>query len=125
MDDNTISRYTRKQAIEDGELIDVSEYGKPFRYRLPVAMSASFYAALEEVVPRKDEEYDPLKHKYEHIEGAIYGVLANALYTAIVSAIKQGPHRDTISLLDRDVIVDISHGDQGEPVMTIMFSDDD
>jgi hypothetical protein len=44
-----ISRYTRKQAIEDGALIDVSVTAKEAGFRLPVAITATVYAEYVKV----------------------------------------------------------------------------
>jgi hypothetical protein len=44
-----ISIYTRKQAIEDGVLIDVSEVAKEFGFRYPTAITQGVWA--EWIVP--------------------------------------------------------------------------
>lgn len=53
MNDNTtlIHSYTRKQAIEDGVLIDVTEPAREAGFRIPVAMTASVWAEYVEVPP--------------------------------------------------------------------------
>ncbi|WP_419783510.1 DUF6573 family protein [Maridesulfovibrio sp.] len=40
---NVIFSYTRKQAIEDGNLIDVTEQAKETGFKVPVAVSLNLY----------------------------------------------------------------------------------
>ncbi|MBX3436066.1 MAG: hypothetical protein KF861_01150 [Planctomycetaceae bacterium] len=49
--DEVVSTYTRAQAIEDGELIDVSTLAKEAGFRVPVALTAAAWAATVEVPP--------------------------------------------------------------------------
>jgi hypothetical protein len=42
-----VSRYTRKQAIEDGVLIDVSSKASIVGFAAPVAITSELYARLE------------------------------------------------------------------------------
>jgi hypothetical protein len=42
-----ISRYTRAQAIEDGVLIDISEWAKEYGFKFPVAVTASVWSLID------------------------------------------------------------------------------
>jgi hypothetical protein len=44
-----ISRYTRKQAIEDGVLVDVTETAKEAGFKIPVALTHAVWAEFVEV----------------------------------------------------------------------------
>ena len=46
-----IHAYTRKQAIEDGVLVDVSEMAKEAGYRIPVALTQAVWVKCVEVPP--------------------------------------------------------------------------
>jgi hypothetical protein len=53
-----IHAYTRRQAIEDGVLLDVTETAKEAGFRIPVALTSAVwagYVAVPEGVERQDE----------------------------------------------------------------------
>ena len=43
-----ISRYTRKQAIEDGVLIDISEWAKEYGFKYPVAVTIGVWSLVND-----------------------------------------------------------------------------
>ena len=54
-DAEVISRYTRKQALEDGVLVDITELSKEAGIRLPVAVTRAVFNLLDDAsVPGQD-----------------------------------------------------------------------
>ena len=45
-DAEVISRYTRAQAIEDGVLIDITDWAKEYGFKYPVAVTASVWSLI-------------------------------------------------------------------------------
>lgn len=117
MDSKTdvIFTYTREQAIEDGVLVDVSEWASSRemlgRFRIPVAMTAGVWDLVQ-----------PPEHSYEDTRGRVHDVL----WLAWVAA-RWHPKADravfTVRFGHEDVnlVLHVGPGDQGEPVATIML----
>ena len=119
-----IHAYTRKQAIEDGVLVDVSKMAREAGFRFPVAVTRELYDQY--IVP---SEYD--KEKWaQSTDGRLWDVLMMLLF-----AIKGGRGGSTLYF---DVIFrmhgrkrkitlkGVCHpGDYGEPVITIMLPHED
>ena len=77
--DEEISRYSRKEAIEDGTLIDqpIGKLAREQGIRWHVALTAALYSDLQPLQrkAKKDRPDDPL-HKYcEDEEGVLWDVL--------------------------------------------------
>ena len=122
--------YTRAQAIEDGILVDVSETAREAGFKIPVAVTRSVWDRLIAL----PEGYQGFQDE----RGRLWDVVWMAHYYA-----RRAPDRDrvTMSVLVRDIrkdlrdsnrpprrhspIVAIGAGDQDEPVVTIMFPEDD
>ena len=125
-----LSAYTRAQAIEDGILVDVSETAREAGFKIPVAVTRTVWDRLVAV----PEGYQGFQDE----RGRLWDVVWMAHYYA-----RRAPDRDrvTMSVLVRDIrkdlrdsnrpprrhcpIVAIGAGDQDEPVVTIMFPEDD
>ena len=119
-----IHNYTRKQAIEDGVLVDVSEMGKEAGFKFPVAMTNTVWTDL--IVPNKEAEgYG------QSIDGRLWDTLI-----MLHISIKQGDGGDNLlfevlysegdkepELAELKAV--ISGGDNGEPVITIMYKHED
>jgi hypothetical protein len=124
-----ISAYTRAQALEDGTLVDVTEWasartGFHGGFTVPVAVTRAVWGAIE-AIP-------------EHLEGIadVRGRAHDVLFMASLAArgaAKQGEwRRDFLVILPRrgerrqkvTLRVDIGTGDQAEPVVTIGFPSD-
>jgi len=120
---DVISVYTRAQAIEDGVLVDVSEMAQEAGFKFPVALTTRLWH--EVITP--DERSRPYGQSEE---GRLWDVLAVLLFTARhtegslllfnVDFIMKERQQRTISLK-----AICSGGDDGEPVITIMFPDED
>ena len=122
--------YTRAQAIEDGLLVDVSETAREAGFRIPVALSRSVWERLVAL----PEGY----RGFQDEAGRLWDVLLMAHYYAVRAS---DSDRVRMCVLVRDIrkdlrdsnrpprrhipIVAIGSGDRGEPVVTVMFPEDD
>jgi hypothetical protein len=120
---NVISAYTREQALADGVLVDVSAIAKRAGALLPVAFTAALWAALGET---------------EHKDGRDFE--AFALCACIGAAAQQQGGalgaRDTLELrlkvpfvgkASKSVTLWVMasyEGENGTPVLTVMFPED-
>ena len=125
-----IYAYTRADAIEDGNLVDVSETAKEAGFGAPVAMTRTVYERIVTL---------PTGYKGWQDES---GRLWDVLYMCAL-ACRRNPNKSRVvaTVLVRDIrkdmrdsnrppkqhhpIVVIGPGDEGEAVITIMFPEDD
>ena len=123
-DAEVIFQYTRKQAIEDGVLVDVSQMAGECGIRYPVAVTAGVWR--EVIVPS-----DQAKKEGQSESGRLWDVLW-MLRTAIQAS------RARREVIQYDVLVRDGRqareveltavcgpGDKGEPVVTIMLPGED
>lgn len=112
-----ISSYSRAQALEDGELVDVTEMAKEAGFVVPVAVTRAVYALCT-----------PPKKSYESIKGRLWDVLFLASI-GCKGAARRGDDRFQYKVkVGRRTPVLICHigpGDDAEPVLTIMTPEDD
>ena len=128
--DPVISVYTRAQAIEDGILVDVSETAREAGFRIPVAVTRSVWDRIISL---------PQGYRgFQDERGRLWDVLWMARHHALRASDSDRvrmcvPVRDIRKDL-RDSsrpprrhfpIVAIGAGDAGEPVVTVMFPEDD
>ena len=122
--------YIRRQAIEDGVLVDVTQTAREAGFRIPVALSRAVWDRLVAL----PEGY----RGFQNEAGRLWDVLWVARHYALGAA---GGGRVTMCVLVRDIrkdlrdsgraprrhfpIVAIGGGDGGEPAITIMFPEDD
>jgi hypothetical protein len=110
--------YTRRQAIEDGVLVDVSETAREAGFRWPLAVTAEVWAMIETI---------PKAHSHEDVKGRLWDVQMVA-FANIRTA------RETnLRILEFDVVLHHAEGDRvrlklvsgpgdrGEPVLTLML----
>lgn len=123
-----ISSYTRKQAIEDGVLVDVSEIAKEAGFKIPVAVTQAVwhdYIDWENVQNQK---------AFQDTEGRLWDVVsmlrfycnrskdeAEIIYSLYVVPRERQVIRPTLVKLKAA----IGAGDNGEPVITIMLPNED
>ena len=118
---NVIFCYTRKQAIEDGVLVDVSKTAREAGFLWPFAMTAEVWNLIENI---------PRRYSHEDIAGRLWDVLMVAR-ASIRSAQRQQDliFFDVILHQDRGTKVRLKlhcgPGDKGEPVLTLMLPDQD
>jgi hypothetical protein len=123
-DSDVIFSYTRKQAIEDGVLIDVTETARQCGFKYPVAVTARLWA--EVVVPN-----EKAKAKEQSESGRLWDVLW-MLYMAILMS-PLNPEILFYTVLVNDGFQEkevqlksvCGPGDEGEPVVTIMMPFED
>lgn len=127
---NVIDVYTRENAIDDGVLVDVSEMAKEAGFKIPVAMTSALWI---DCVAWSDED-----SKKQEIHQDQDGRLWDVLYMAAMAAKAAGNSqcvpvrvyrvkRDTRSQ-GATMVTFKSHvgpGDQGEPVITLMLTNED
>lgn len=121
---DVIYAYTRAQAIEDGQLIDVSEMAREAGIRFPVAVTESVWHTY--VVP------DDRSRKYGQSEqGRLWDIL-----WLLRCAIRSGNKGDTVIFQVRFIMKEkqfrvvklravCGPGDNLEPVITIMMPHED
>ncbi len=128
--DPVISVYTRAQAIEDGILVDVSDTAREAGFRIPVAITRTVWNRLVAL----PEGY----LGFQDEAGRLWDVLWMARHHALRAS---NSDRVRMCVLVRDIrkdlrdsdrpprkhfpIVAIGSGDTGEPVVTVMFPEDD
>ena len=122
--------YSRRQAIEDGVLVDVTETAREAGFRIPVALSRSVWDRLVAL----PEGY----RGFQDEAGRLWDVLWMAHHYACRAT---NSDRVRMCVLVRDIrkdlrdsnrpprrhfpIVVIGAGDDGRPAITIMFPEDD
>lgn len=125
-----IDAYSRAQAIEDGNLVDVSETAREAGFKIPVALTRSVWNRLVAL---------PEGYKgFQDESGRLWDVVWMAHHYA-----RRAPNSDRIRMcvLVRDIrkdlhdshrhprkhypVVAIGAGDNSEPVITIMWPDED
>ncbi len=121
-----IFSYTRAQAIEDGVLVDLTDWAKETGFRIPVACTSTVWQG--HVVPP-----DGTKELGQSERGRAHDLLW-MLYVAIrrsgsaksdqlryqVIFVVNGGKQETVTLKSI-----CGPGDDGEPVITIMLPDED
>ncbi|HEX4045634.1 MAG TPA: DUF6573 family protein [Gammaproteobacteria bacterium] len=121
--------YTRAQALEDGELVDVTGMAKKAGFKIPVAVTRAVWT---EYIEWTDE--DTNKQTIQDQSGRLWDVLW-MLYVACKrskgeSSLCYGLHviprnghaKSTMMIKLKSVI---GGGDNGEPVITIMLPNED
>ena len=120
-----VHSYTRKQAIEDGVLIDITDTSKEAGFIIPVAITVSIWNEL--IVPTEDV----IKFG-QSIEGRLWDTLW-MLHVAIKSSdatdqllfkvlyLMEGNKEPEL----KELKAVIGPGDTVEPVLTVMFKNED
>ena len=125
-----IFTYSRAQAIEDGILVDVSETAREAGFTIPVAVTRTVWTRLVGL----PDGY----RGFQDETGRLWDVLHMARHYALAASdtdrVRMCVHVRDIRKDLRDSmnpprkhfpIVAIGGGDAGEPVITIMFPEDD
>ena len=116
-----IFQYTRRQAIEDGVLVDVSEMAREAGFKYPFAMTTEVWSLIENI---------PERYSYEDVQGRLWDVLMMARH-AIAKA-KPGANEIFFDLIlhqaDSNRLklkIHIGPGDDYTPVLTLMLPNQD
>jgi len=125
-----VSVYTRAQALADGVLIDVSEMAGEAGFRWPVAITA---AAWEDCVAWSDTDND--RQVYQDQSGRLWDVLFMAAYAARTKANTDSQLLFELYRVPRDgrssaaelttLKLVVGPGDDAEPVMTVLLTEED
>lgn len=120
----TISTYTRKQALEDGVLVDVTEQAREVGFKWPLAVTS--------------QVFDLLLGEGLEADGQSFAGRALDLFVILRLEIRRGSGGDTVYfsplfVTERGkapVPVDLwarvtPEGENGAPVITVMFTDED
>lgn len=120
-----ISEYSRATAIEDGDLVDVTETAKEAGFKFPVAITRTLYDGY--IVP------DPRSVPYGQSErGRLWDVLS--VLNFVIRASRGSTDRVLFKVRFimktkqvRDIVIKsmCGPGDNAEPVITIMLRDED
>lgn len=121
-----ISIYTRAQAIEDGELVDVSAHAAEVGFGFPTALTRSLWADIAGI---------PARYDYEDAEGRTHDVLWMASLAARSAAgsgsrvgfeviLHTSPEAPNRRIHRKRYLMDIGPGDTPSPVITIGNSSD-
>ena len=116
-----IYAYTRADALRDGELIDVSTMAAEMGYRVPVAVTRAVWVGVVE----------PDETPGQSVEGRLWDVLWMLHY-----AIRTGPRSGSVVRFQLYALIGgvsrlltlkgvMGPGDEAEPVLTIMWPDED
>lgn len=121
-EEDIISRYTRKQAIEDGALVDVSATARGMGFTYPVALTAAVWAAIENIPERLKGTETNFGRLWDVLWLARFAGMRgpNTLYTVIMNRVEDGH-----ALRNLELKFDFGHGDEGEPVITILLPGED
>ena len=122
--EDIIHSYTRHQALEDGVLVDVSEMAREAGIKYPTALTARVWH--EVVVPNEEQ-----KSWGQDQNGRLWDVLYMFAFNArkfsgdlleyeVLVVTNRPEHPDTIKLK-----AICGPGDEAEPVITIMFPEED
>jgi hypothetical protein len=124
---DVISAYPRAQAIDDGLLVDVTEWASADKgfvggFRVPVALTRAAWNLIESIPPKAAGLQD------------VRGRAHDVLFMASLAARMQGDGETRVPFYVKMHIragirkvclfVDIGPGDSGEPVVTIGFPED-
>jgi hypothetical protein len=119
-DADVIHAYSREQALADGVLVDVTSTAREAGFKVPVALTSAVYARL--VPSERDASLG------QSFEGRLWDVLMVLRYYA-------GADTDTVTFHviiaegeeSHEIVLKahIGPGDNGEPVVTIMFEYED
>ena len=127
---DVISVYTRAQAIEDGQLIDVCETAHEAGFKYPVAVTA---AAWADCVAWTED--DNKKQAYQDESGRLWDVLFMAFHGIRTSKdsgdqllyqlyrVPRDGHSTEAELITLKLI--IGPGDTPEPVITLLLPNED
>lgn len=125
MEDNIIFSYTRKQALEDGVLIDVTEVAKEAGVKYPTALTAGIWNKY--AVPSEE-----LKKEGQSLAGRLWDILwlfsnsarrvsADTIFYKVYFRMK--PESEDLELATLKAVC--GPNDDGTPCITIMLENED
>ena len=121
LEGEVIFAYSRKQALEDGVLIDVTDFAKDAGFRYPVAVTRALW---------EDIECIPHSKGFQDVDGRLWDVL----WMGYIAIRRSNEASDTLCY---QLIMHVGQrkfytvklvcgpGDEAEPVITLMRPDED
>lgn len=126
---DAIHIYTRAQAIEDGELVDVSKTAKQTGFKLPVAVTRAVWNQYIDWTTADDD-----KQTIQHVSGRLKDLLW-MLYLACRSSNGESLLKYRLYVIPRDghtrsprkieLKAVLGGGDNGKAVITVMLPNED
>lgn len=129
-DADMIYAYSRKQALADGVLVDVTETAREAGFKVPVAMTSAVWEGCVAWT-----EHDDLAKGGcgQSEQGRLWDVLSMAIHAArttqgdraefaVLRIPREGENEDPELV---NLVLHIGPGDQGEPVCTVMEPGED
>ena len=119
--EDLIYSYSRKQAIEDGVLIDVSPVAKEAGFNYPVAITSAVHSDIKNI---------PETQSHQSYEGRLWDILT-VLHWQIKAGKADGNilHFILIMHVEKEELYKLKSicgpGDDMEPVITIMLPNED
>ena len=125
-DAEVISVYTRKEAIEDGTLMDVTEQARNTGITVPVAVALGAWSTCVEWTEYDEEQYGPgipKKARLKNLLHIFYMAIKMSNNSMTDRIMFEVPYRDreTGKHYNAELVSVIGPGDTMDPVITIMF----
>ena len=116
-----IYAYTRKQAIADGVLVDVTETAKEAGFKWPFAMTCEVWDLIEDI---------PERYSHEDVQGRLWDVLMVARASIPASRERQDALFFKVILHHKagskvKLKLHCGPGDSADPVLTMMLPEQD
>lgn len=121
-DADLIHAYTRAQAIEDGQLVDVTEAARQVGIRCPVAITAAVFGLCVEVPKSRKRLEDESGRLHDVVWMLAMGMRRNARRDRFVYSIRCST-RAGIRRVELKAMM--GAGDAGETVVTVMLPSED
>jgi len=120
-----IFSYTRQQAIDDGVLVDLTEWAKETGFRIPVACTRALWDGYLEPPKGTEELGQSLRGRAHDLLWMLYVAIrkasaSNDLLHFEVIFLNRRKRHETVQLK-----AVCGPGDQGEPVLTVMLPNED
>jgi hypothetical protein len=125
MEGYLIFAYTRKEALEDGVLVDVSVLAKEAGYRWPVALTSRLYQ--EYIVPSPsmaDSGQSETGRLWDLLTMLRLAILRSKENSQLSFSVLFVMQNEAESILV-DLVSVCGPGDDGSPVLTVMLPDED
>jgi len=117
--------YTRQQALDDGMLVDLTEWAKETGFRIPVACTRALWDGHLEPPKGTEELGQSLRGRTHDLLWMLYVAIrkasaSNDLLHFEVIFLSRHKRHETVQLK-----AVCGPGDQGEPVLTVMLPNED
>ncbi len=118
-----VSVYTRAQALEDGVLVDVTDWAREAGFKIPVAVTAGVWGILKPSKELEAEGQDVIGRAWDLftiLRHAIRGSGGDEVHFAPLFTLKPGEGPQGVEMWAK-----CGPGDNAEPVITVMLRGED